>query len=90
MIRKLFTIRDSKAEIYNASFQAHTHGEAERNFKRLANDTKTSIGQNPEDFDLYYLGTFDDIAGKHDLLQTPQHVVKALNLLDQNPTQLQS
>lgn len=80
MIRKLFTIKDSKAEIYNFPFPALTHGEAERNFKTLVDDPKTQISKYPEDFDLYYVGDFDDVEGKFSLLPTPQHIQKAAHL----------
>lgn len=77
---KVFTVRDSKAEIYSPPFYSKTHGEAERNFRELANDQKSMVSKYPQDFDLYFLGTYDDSVGKMDILDTPQHVVKAANL----------
>lgn len=77
---KIYSIRDSKAEIYNTPFFQKTHGEAERNFMQLVNDDKSTVGKFPEDFDLYYLGTYDDQTGKLSALETPQHQIKAVNL----------
>lgn len=81
MLLKLFTVRDSKAEIYGPIIQQKTMGEAERTFTALANDKSSSPGMYPEDYDLFYLGEFDDNSGKMKLLDSPQHVVKAIQLV---------
>lgn len=80
MQKRIYTIRDSKAEIFNQPFYYNTHGEAERAFKQLVMDEKSSISKFPEDYDLYYLGLYDDNSGKIESLDTPQHVIKAVNL----------
>lgn len=80
MTQKMFAIMDSKAEVYNFPFAKLSHGEAERDFKTLCNDDKTTVFKYPEDFDLYYLGTFDTTTGKMECLPTPQHIVKAVAL----------
>lgn len=77
---KMYSIRDSKAEIFNAPFYKKTHGEAERDFTTLVNDEKSTVAQYPDDFDLYYVGTYDDGNGKIEPLSTPQHIVKAIQL----------
>ncbi len=77
MILKIFSIRDAKAEVYNTPFYQKTHGEAERNFRTLVTDEKSTISQYPDDFDLYYLGEYNDNSGLTESLQTPQHMLKA-------------
>ena len=77
---KIFSIRDSKGEVFNQPFFQKTHGEAERNFSQLVNDSKTTVSQFPEDFDLYFLGTYDDQLGTVKSLTTPQHVLKAVSV----------
>lgn len=74
---KMFSIRDSKSEIFNSPFYAKTTSEAERSFRQLTNDPKSTISQFPEDFDLYEVGTYDDNSGKVSPLDTPHHIVKA-------------
>lgn len=83
MILKAFTIRDSKAEYFHPPFFQKTHGEAERSFKQLANDQKSTIWQFPEDYDLYFLGEYDDQTGKWSSPDSPQHVIKAVQLKEQ-------
>lgn len=80
MMLKVYSIRDAKAEVFNMPFYKKTHGEAERDFTSLANDDKSSVFNFPEDYDLYYLGEYDDQSGKLVSLDTPQHIVKAVQL----------
>lgn len=78
MILKVYSIRDQKGEIFNTPFFKKTHGEAERDFRSLVGDEKSFVNKYPEDFDLYYLGQYDDNTGKFDPIDTPQHIVKAV------------
>lgn len=78
MLLKIFTIRDSKGEFYGQPFFQKSHGEAERSFRTLTTDGKSTVNQYPEDFDLYYLGEYDDQSGKFKTLDTPQHMIKAV------------
>lgn len=78
MILKAFSIRDQKSEVYNSPFFKSTHGEAERDFRSACNDEKTMIAKYPEDFDLYYIGEYDDNKGQFKPIDTPQHILKAI------------
>ena len=80
MLSKVYSVRDKKTEMFNPPFYQATHGEAERSFHRLVNDPKTNINQFPEDYDLYYLGEFDDNKGQLISMDSPVHVVQALQL----------
>ena len=40
---KIYSIRDAKGQIFNTPFYQRTHGEAERNFRTVANDPKSTI-----------------------------------------------
>lgn len=84
MLLKMYSIRDSKAEVFNPPFFKHTHGEAERDFRNLVNDEKSFVNKYPEDFDLFYLGQFDDQTGKIEPLPTPEHQLKAVMLKKQS------
>lgn len=78
MEHKIYSIRDSKAEVFNPPFFKKTHGEAERDFTTLCNDDKSTVFKYPDDFDLYHMGIYDDVSGKILPLDTPQHIVKAV------------
>lgn len=81
---RVYTIRDAKGEVFHPPFYKKTHGEAERDFQTLVRDGKSQVNQYPEDFDLYYLGTYDDYTGKLSSLDTPQHMMKAVQLVQNN------
>lgn len=82
MVHKIFSIRDAKAEVYKYQFSQKTVGEAERYFKGLFDkaypQNDPMLVRFPEDYDLYYLGEFDDVTGKLKSLDTPQHIMKAV------------
>lgn len=79
MLHKMFSVRDSKAETFHPPIYVKTHGEAERNFHATVNNEETTIGRYPDDYDLYYIGEYDDQTGKIKS-ETPQHIVKAVQL----------
>lgn len=81
MSKKIYSVKDAKAEVFNTPFYQSTHGEAERSFTRLVQDEKSIISQFPDDYDLYCLGEFDDRTGLIATLDTPLHVAKANNML---------
>ena len=81
MVLKAFAIHDTKSKAYQMPFFKHTIGEAERDLKTAVNSqTENNLSKYPEDFDLFYIGDYDDQEGKFIPLPTPQHVVKALSL----------
>lgn len=79
---KAFTIRDTKGEVFNTPFFQKTHGEAERSFKSLLSDQQSMVAKYPEDYDLYYIGEYDDQSGQLLGLDTPQHIVKAVQIMN--------
>lgn len=83
---KAFSIRDAKSEVFNTPFFQKTHGEAERTFRQLVTNSESMPGKYPEDYDLYYLGEYDDQTGLLASLPTPQHLIKAVQLkMQQQP-----
>lgn len=87
MLLKVYTIRDSKAEVYNTPFFQKTHGEAERSFNQLLRDEKSMVNKYPEDYDLYFIGNWDDQEGTFTPCDTPQHIAKAAHLVAKNTQQ---
>lgn len=82
MTKKIYSVYDQKAEVFHSPFYLTTHGEAERQFQTAVNDPKTQFSVYPEDFDLYYLGEYDDNKGQFvNLKKSPEHMHKAISLL---------
>lgn len=80
---KAFSIRDQKSEVFNTPFFQKTHGEAERSFRELVTDQKSMVHKYPEDYDLYFIGTYNDQTGLIKPLDTPQHMLKAVQIKTQ-------
>lgn len=80
MILKCYSIYDAKGEIFNPPFYKRTHGEGERTFTEICHDEKSAAWKFPEDFDLYYCGEYDDQTGKYEPLNSPQHMMKAVQV----------
>ena len=56
----IYSIYDTAAKAYQRPFFAGQDGEALRMFGDLANGDDTPVGQHPEHFSLYRIGTYDD------------------------------
>lgn len=89
-VLKLFAIRDIKTEVFDRPFPQKTHGEAERTFQQIVNDPQTYVSKHPDDFELYFLGTYDDHTGRIDSLEIPQRVTQATSLLNKEAPSLQA
>lgn len=60
---KMFTVYDSKSELYSKPLFAPTTASGLRMFAAIANDNQTEIGTYPADFTLFETATFDDQTG---------------------------
>lgn len=78
MITKHFAIYDSKAEFYTEPYPFKTTAEAIRAFTNTANDSKTPMAQNAEDYTLFELGEYDNIKGSFKALNTPKSLGKLI------------
>lgn len=65
MIYVVLSVRDRCASVYSQPFFASTLEMALRSFRVLINDSSGGLPHtNPEDFDLFHLGSFDDTIGQ--------------------------
>lgn len=81
MKMEMLAVRDAKVEAFMVPFFAQSVGSAERSFGDLARDKEHAVGQHPEDYALFYLGSFNQETGQFDLLPQPVQVALAMNLL---------
>lgn len=84
MTLRMFTIRDIKGDAFGTPFFQATQGQALRAFADLATNADSTVGQHPEDFILYFLGTFDIITGDFTAEPHPQHLATGTDFI-QNP-----
>lgn len=77
---QMFSIKDTKGEAFGPIFLTRAHGEAERALKDEVTNPQSRINKHPTDFDLWHLGTYDDVTGKIEPLDAPRHIINAENL----------
>lgn len=68
MFHLMFTVYDSTAKAYTAPFNANSKNEAIRFFAQTCNQPDSMFFQHPNDFCLYYLGTFDNTTGLYNTI----------------------
>lgn len=64
MTLKVLAPYDKKTALYQTPFIVRHVGEAIREWDIVTRDKNTKYGKNPEDFDLYQVGEFDDETGE--------------------------
>lgn len=60
---KVYSIYDSKSQVYNTPFFQVNEQVALRTSVNLVCDPKTAVSRNPEDFTLFEIGEYDDGTG---------------------------
>lgn len=63
MIRQMYAVRDTGARLYGNPFFSVRDEVAVRDFSQAVNDPQSAMYHAPEDFALYWLGSFDDESG---------------------------
>lgn len=78
MIVKCFAVFDVKTGSYGMPFFSATRPSAQRSFIAACSDKNSMLGQHPEDFRLFDLGSFDDSTGIF-LPMNPDFVMEGVN-----------
>ncbi|AZL82667.1 nonstructural protein [Apis mellifera associated microvirus 60] len=73
MVLKILASYDKKTALYDRPFLVRHVNEALREWDIVCKDQQTKYGKNPEDFDLYLVGQFDDETGEV-IPGKPQHL----------------
>lgn len=84
MITKLIAVKDRAIDAFMQPFHAQALGQAIRSFADEINNTQSEMAKHPEDYDLYYLGDFDNIKGQFTNLPEPQQIAIGKNVKIQN------
>lgn len=82
-IENIYCIYDKKAEAFPAQpYFARTDGIAIRAFTDLANRPDNDIGQHPEDYSLFRVGTYDTLRGLVAPVMKDGHQIGNVHLVD--------
>lgn len=81
-MKPIYAVKDLAVQAYGQPFFVRAKGEALRSFQDEVNkrDGQSSIAQHPEDYELYYIGDWDDLTGEitpHE----PELIARAKDLL---------
>lgn len=60
----IFSVYDVASESFQRPFTAVKKGEAMRSFIDICQDEKHPLGQHPEDYTLFEIGSFNDASGE--------------------------
>lgn len=85
MSQKVFAIRDVKSDSYGPLVAVASVGIARRTFLEAVRQPNSPLGQYPEDFMLYELGSYDAQSGAIDGLPVPVLVMTAIEALEVRP-----
>lgn len=64
MVLKVFSVLDTKGDVFMAPFFFSATGQAVRAFSDLANNPDTVVSRHPGDYRLTCIGEFDDSTGR--------------------------
>lgn len=78
MIFKIFSVYDSKVEVYSSPFFVPTKAAAIRSFNDIVNDSTSVYYAHPEDYTLFEIGSWNDATAEVDSLKTPVSLGVAL------------
>lgn len=85
---KVFSLYDSKAEAFGSPVMYPTEGMAVRALKDVVNDSKTTVGQHPEDYIMYQIADYDDSKGEF-INQIPVKLIVAAITLQKPNKQME-
>ena len=77
----IYATFDSCAKVYGKPFFGRSDGESLRSFSDIAADTQHPIGQHPEHYSLWRLGTFSD-QNAEICVETPDCLARAHELIN--------
>ncbi len=78
-VLKAFSIHDTKAEAWTNPIFANSNGAALRSFTDACRNPESDFGRHPEDYSLFYVGTFDDQSGEL-TGDNPVHLIHGANV----------
>lgn len=73
---KIYAIRDNAIEAFGQPIFVRAQGQAIRSFIDECNNTESQLSKHPADYDLYYIGEYNDNTGEI-TPTTPERVARA-------------
>jgi hypothetical protein len=74
MKAEILAVHDRAAECYGRPFFVAALGQGIRSFSDEINNPQGEFGKHADDYDLFHIGTYDDVTGKVTSLETPKQL----------------
>lgn len=85
MKQLLIAIKDRAIDAYMRPFTVPHKNAAIRSFQDEANRAESEIAKHPEDYDLYYLASYEEETGKFtDIPEQPELIARAQDLTNRS------
>lgn len=80
----IYSIRDNKAETYNTPWYSVNDATAKRSFAQAVNDPNHDLAKDAQDYDLFWIGLWDDQTGHILPAEAPKHLCNGLDMKGKN------
>lgn len=74
MKKPVIAVYDKKIGLFDQPFTVRHNGEAIREWDIVRKNPETKFGKNPEDFDLFQIGNYDEVTGAFENLTPHTHL----------------
>jgi len=81
MIHQVFTVCDRAVGAFLKPFFVRSKGEAVRSFMEACKDAGHEFSRNAKDYELFFVGEFDDVSGMLVPMAEPECVMRAIDIL---------
>ena len=88
MLNNMYTVYDSKAEIYTNPFHFRNDQEAIRQFTTEAQNPESKLNKHAEDYTLFLLGEYDQDTAEFSIRETPKAILRFHELMPKTPEQV--
>lgn len=78
MKKPVIAVYDKKIGLFDPPFVARHKNEAVREWNVVIKNKETKFGKNPEDFDLFWIGEYDERTGNFENLQPHEHLASGV------------
>lgn len=77
---QVFAVRDSAVDAFGRPMFMQAKGQAMRSFTDEVNRADSDMAKHPADYELYFLGEFDDAGGAFTLAERPELLARAVDV----------
>jgi len=89
-VKQVFCVRDRKAQLFDSPFFDVHKAQAMRAFDAACKNKDSKFALHPDDWELCYMGSFEESSGKFKLLEFPEILAQPRDYIAGGPVQVVS